>query len=195
MAMPPSGPVTGWRLLPIRPSMRAPWKYGRRCSLADMLRREEVDILHLVAGLMSAYAEPLASVFSGLRYLLTGGDVVDPRAVAEVLSHNPPQHLIHCYGPSESATFATTDEVIEIPEGAKSIPIGRPISNSRVYLLDQEWRIVPVGVPGELYVGGKGIAHGYLGQSDLTAERFLPNPFSAEQGGRLYKTGDLACYR
>jgi len=161
-------------------------------SLADLAHQELINILHLVAGLLSAYAEPLAPIFPRLRYLLTGGDVVDPRAVAKVLSQRPPQRLIHCYGPSESTTFATTHEVSEIPEGAKSIPIGQPIANTQIYILDRRLEIVPVGVPGELYVGGKGVAHGYLGQSEMTAERFLPDSFSPEAGARLYKTGDLA---
>jgi amino acid adenylation domain-containing protein len=161
-------------------------------SLEALLRRQVVDILHLVAGLLGAYAEPLAPIFPRLRYLLTGGDVVDPRAIAKVLCQNPPQRLIHCYGPSESTTFATTHEVSEVAEGAKSIPIGLPIANTQIYLLDHDIDIVPVGVPGELYIGGKGVACGYLGQSELTAERFTPNPFNREPGARLYRTGDLA---
>src|SRR5262249_15849152 len=95
-------------------------------SLAELLIEEDVSILHLVAGLMSAYAEPLAGVLPRLKYLLTGGDVVDARAVRKVLRESRPQHLIHCYGPSESTTFATTQEVREVAEGAKRIAIGRP---------------------------------------------------------------------
>ena len=163
-------------------------------SLVDLVCQEQINILHLVAGLLNAYAEPLAPIFPKLRYLLTGGDLVDPRAVAKVLSQGPPQRLIHCYGPSESTTFATTYEVTEIPEGAKSIPIGQPIANTQTYILDRRLEIVPVGVPGELYIGGKGVVHGYLGQPEMTAERFLPDSFSQEAGARLYKTGDLARY-
>jgi len=163
-------------------------------TLADLLRQEQVNILHLVAGLLSAYVEPLAPVFPRLRYLLTGGDVVDPRAVAKVLRQSPPQRLIHCYGPSESTTFATTHEVSEIPEGAKSIPIGRPIANTQIYILDRELQLVPAGAPGELYIGGKGVAHGYLGQPELTAERFFPDSLSKEVGARIYRTGDMARY-
>jgi len=163
-------------------------------TLADLLRREEVSILHLVAGLLGAYAELLAPIFPSLRYLMTGGDLVDPRAVAKILRDSPPQHLIHCYGPSESTTFATTHEVIEVPEGARSIPIGRPIGNTQIYILDRALQVVPVGVEGELYIGGKGVVYGYLNQEELTAEKFLPDVMSAELGARIYRTGDVARY-
>src|SRR5262249_6132869 len=96
-------------------------------KIEELLGREEVNILHLVAGLLSVHAEPLAPIFRRLKYLLTGGDVVDTHAVARILSQSPPEHLVHCYGPSESTTFATTDEVKEVAEGAKNLPIGRPI--------------------------------------------------------------------
>jgi amino acid adenylation domain-containing protein len=163
-------------------------------SLEALLRRQEVDILHLVAGLLGAYAEPLAPIFPRLRYLLTGGDVVDPRAVAKILRNSPPQRLIHCYGPSESTTFATTHEVSEVAEGAKSIPIGRPIGNTRTYLLDSHGQPAPIGAPGEIYVGGAGVAHGYLNRPELTAERFVADPFANESSTRMYKTGDLGRY-
>ena len=160
-------------------------------ALADLLRQEEVNILHLVAGLMSAYADKLADIFPRLRYLMTGGDAVDPRAIARVLGSSPPQHLIHCYGPSESTTFATTHEVVEVGEGARSIPIGRPIANTQIYLLDSHGQTAPIGVAGGIYIGGAGVASGYLDRAELTAESFLPDPFGQEAGARIYKTGDL----
>src|SRR5262249_45874643 len=91
-------------------------------ALARLLRQEQVSILHVVAGLLGAYAEVLIPIFPRLRYLLTGGDVVDPRAAAKVLAKSPPQHLIHCYGPSESTTFATTLEVKEVADGTTNLP-------------------------------------------------------------------------
>ena len=167
-------------------------------AMADLLRREQVSILHLVAGLLGAYADALSAVFPTLRYLLTGGDVVDPRAVAKILRNSPPQHLIHCYGPSESTTFATTHEPPEVPEGATSIPIGRPIANTQVYLLDSAGRLAPFGAVGEVHIAGDGLAIGYLNRPDLTAERFVANPFTNRPGARIsprmYRTGDLARY-
>jgi amino acid adenylation domain-containing protein len=160
-------------------------------ALVELLRQEEVSILHLVAGLLSAYADSLASIFPRLRYLLTGGDAADVRAMARILNGSRPQRLIHCYGPSESTTFATTHEVKEISPAAKSVPIGRPIANTQIYLLSNYERPAPIGVAGEIYIGGAGTAHGYLNHADLTAERFLPDPFGLGPGGRLYNTGDL----
>ncbi|MES2939620.1 MAG: non-ribosomal peptide synthase/polyketide synthase, partial [Pseudomonadota bacterium] len=159
-------------------------------ALATWLTRSRVSILHLVAGLLSAYVQPLASVFPTLRYLLTGGDVAVPRAIAQVLKDSPPQHLIHCYGPSETTTFATTCELTAVAEDAR-VPIGKPIANTRVYLLDRHSQPVPRGVTGELYIAGDGVAQGYLNRPELTAEKFLQDPFA---GGRMYRTGDLARY-
>ena len=146
-------------------------------ALGLLLRRQEVSILHLVAGLLGAYADRLTSVFPHLRYLLTGGDAVDPQALIKILRTGPPQRLIHCYGPSESTTFATTREVREVPEKARRIPIGRAIANTQIYLLDRTGQPVPLGVIGELYIGGAGVGRGYLNRPELTAERFLPDPF------------------
>uniref|UniRef100_UPI002FE1A8BC amino acid adenylation domain-containing protein n=1 Tax=Tepidimonas sp. TaxID=2002775 RepID=UPI002FE1A8BC len=163
-------------------------------ALAQRLQHSEVTILHLVAGLLSAHADALAAVLPQLRYLLTGGDVVDPRAVARVLRYSAPQHLIHCYGPSETATFATTCEITAVADDATSLPIGRPIANTRIYLLDPHGQPVPVGVAGEIHIGGAGVATGYLNQPALTAERFVADPFSNAPGARMYKTGDLGRY-
>jgi hypothetical protein len=103
----------------------------------------------------------------------------------------PGTRIVNGYGPTESTTFTCCYEVPrELGEGTASIPIGRPIGNTRVYVLDGEMEPVPIGVTGELYVGGDGLARGYLRRPDLTAEKFVPDPFGEEAGGRLYRTGD-----
>ena len=112
-----------------------------------------------------------------------------------VLENSPPQRLLHVYGPTESTTFASWHLVQEVPEGVTTIPIGRPLSNTQIYLLDNQMQPVPVGVPDELYIGGDGLARGYLNRPELTAERFILNPFRNEPGAHLYKTGDLARYQ
>jgi amino acid adenylation domain-containing protein len=163
-------------------------------ALGSQLLRAEVTVLHLVAGLLGAYPEELRKIIPRLRYLLTGGDVVDPLALKEILRANPPERLVHCYGPSESTTFATTHEVKEVEEGAVRIPIGRPIGNTRIYLLGEEGEPVPVGVRGEIYIGGEGLGHGYLNRAELTAERFVADPFTEHPGARMYRTGDVGRY-
>ncbi len=159
-------------------------------ALAQTLRREQVTVLQLVAGLLSASAEPLADVFPLLRYLVTGGDIADPRTFARVL-RNPPQHLIQTYGPTETTTFVTAWDVT-VTDGVQRIPIGRPLANTRIYILDAAGQPVPVGVVGEIHIGGDGIAHGYWNRPGLTAEKFVIDPFSPVHGARMYRSGDRA---
>jgi acyl carrier protein len=106
----------------------------------------------------------------------------------------PHTELINGYGPTEGTTFTCCHRIPGEPGEETSIPIGRPIINTQLYILDERLQPVPIGVTGELYVGGAGVGRGYLNRPELTAERFLPDPFSAEPGARLYKTGDLARY-
>ncbi|MEM9271684.1 MAG: amino acid adenylation domain-containing protein [Cyanobacteria bacterium P01_F01_bin.143] len=106
--------------------------------------------------------------------------------------------LVNCYGPTEttiSSTMCDLSEVSAINNAGSELPIGKPISNTQTYVLNPELQLVPLGVPGELYIGGLGIARGYLNRSELTAERFIPNPYSQGPGDRLYKTGDLVRYQ
>jgi acyl-CoA synthetase (AMP-forming)/AMP-acid ligase II len=127
-----------------------------------------------------------------LRYLLTGADTLQHYPSARL-----PFALVNNYGPTEATVVATSGLVPPLATGAQAErqpTIGRPIANTQVYLLDEHLRPVPPGSPGELYIGGVGVATGYLRRPELTAERFLPHPWSAEPGARLYKTGDLARY-
>src|SRR5215475_7964258 len=160
------------------------------------LRRHEVNVLWLTVGLFNQYAELLREEMGGLRYLLVGGDVLDPGVIGRVLRGKAPEHLLNGYGPTETTTFATTQEInLEMCERGRSIPIGRPIGNTRVYILDGAGEPVPVGVTGEIYIGGAGVARGYLNRPELTAERFVADPFTQEPGVRMYKTGDLGRWR
>ncbi|MDB6442647.1 amino acid adenylation domain-containing protein [Pseudomonas sp. 21TX0197] len=161
----------------------------------EHLLRHEVSVLWLTAGLFHQFAEPLAPAFAALRYLMVGGDVLDPRRIAQVLRHSPPQHLLNGYGPTESTTFATTHRITLEDALAGDIPIGKPIGNTQVYVLDDQRRPVPIGVAGELYIGGDGLALGYLNQPQLSEQRFVPHPFDPTPGARLYRTGDLARWR
>lgn len=160
-------------------------------QFAEVLREQRVTILWLTVGLFSQYTQALADVFGRLKYLLVGGDVVEPGTVRRVMRNSPPQHLLNCYGPTECTTFSTTYLIEAVGGDASSLPIGRPISNAQVYILDRYLRPVPIGVAGEIYIGGAGVALGYLNRPELTGERFIDDPFSTDEGAVLYKSGDL----
>ncbi|WP_338490669.1 amino acid adenylation domain-containing protein [Pseudomonas trivialis] len=159
-------------------------------AFATLLQEQAVSVLWMTAGLFHQYADTLMPVFGQLRYLIVGGDVLDPSVIGRVLAHGKPRHLVNGYGPTEATTFSTTFEITTV--GAGSIPIGLPIGNAQAYVLDARQQPLPLGVTGELYIGGAGVAKGYLNQPQLTAEKFIPNPFGE---GQLYRTGDLACWQ
>ncbi|WP_434635108.1 amino acid adenylation domain-containing protein [Chromobacterium sp. CV08] len=159
--------------------------------LGDALRRHRVSVLWLTAGLFHQHADGLCEAFGGLRYLLLGGDVLDPRVVARVMRDHPPRHLLNCYGPTETTTFALTHEVGPDVDDGAPLPLGRPIANTTVHVLDADGQLAPLGVVGEIHIGGPGVALGYLKRPELTDERFIADPFSADADARLYKTGDL----
>ncbi|HKI01749.1 MAG TPA: amino acid adenylation domain-containing protein [Thermoanaerobaculia bacterium] len=166
-----------------------------RVSLEDLgrtLDRFGVTTLWLTAGLFHQMDD-----VPTVRQLLAGGDVLSPAHVQSVLAAHPGLTLINGYGPTENTTFtccyAMTDAATVSP--VLPVPIGHPVGGTRVHLLDRAFRPVAPGVPGELYAGGDGLARGYVGRPDLTAERFVPDPVSGIPGARLYRTGDLARFR
>jgi len=122
-------------------------------------------------------------------HILCGGEALPQNLVAQLLRAG--RRLTNLYGPTETTIWSTLHEV---KQAETPVPLGRPIANTQVYILDRHHRPVPVGVPGELYIGGDGVARGYLNRPALTAERFVPNPFSASPSARMYATGDLARY-
>jgi amino acid adenylation domain-containing protein len=173
-------------------------------ALARDIRARGINTLFLTTAVFNEHAYRSPQVFGDLDCLLFGGEACDAMAVQHVMQFTPPRRLLNVYGPTESTTFATWYEVKQPTEGAPpmtdttrdrsrdGVPIGRPLTNTRCYVLDAALKPVPVGVTGELYLGGVGVARGYLNRPELTAERFIPNPFRA--GDRLYRTGDLVCY-
>lgn len=160
-----------------------------------VLRQERVSIFWITVGLFNQYADALSSVFSRFRYVIVGGDVLDASVIKRVLKTAPPKSLLNAYGPTECTTFSTMHWIRELGDDCVSIPIGKPIANAQTYVLDRRLQLVPIGVVGELYIGGDGVADGYLNRPALTAERFLADPFSAAPAGRLYRTGDLCRMR
>jgi amino acid adenylation domain-containing protein len=164
-------------------------------ELERQLLEHEISVMFLTTALFNQTALNRPDIFASLKYMVYGGDAVDPRAVQRVLEEGKPQHLVNGYGPTEGTTFTTWYDARESDIGARTIPIGQPLSNTEVWVLDQQGRMAPVGVAGELYIGGDGLARGYLGRPELTAEKFVPHPFSRQPGARLYRTGDLVRYR
>ncbi|HEX7735073.1 MAG TPA: amino acid adenylation domain-containing protein [Ktedonobacteraceae bacterium] len=158
-------------------------------ALADWLAEQAITISFLPTPLTEQVLTTSWPEFTRLRFLLAGGDRLHSRPATPL-----PFTLVNNYGPTEYTVVATSGEVSatitdRLPD------IGRPISNTRAYLLDEFLAPLPIGCVGELYLAGEGLARGYLHQPALTAERFLPDPFSTRPGARLYRTGDLACYQ
>ena len=161
-----------------------------------VLLKHGVTAMWLTVALFNEYVDFLEGAFSNLRYLLVGGDALNPSTVVRALSKPvPPQNLINGYGPTETTTFAATYTIKGLAPNAQSIPIGRPIANTRIYILDRRRKPVPVSMAGEIYIGGPGVARGYLNQPGLTEERFVPDPFSTTPDTKLYRTGDLGRWR
>ncbi|MGF1937819.1 MAG: non-ribosomal peptide synthetase [Nostoc sp. ChiQUE02] len=163
-------------------------------EFAFNIHYHQISVLFLTTALFNQLASFVPQAFSSLRCLLFGGEAVDPKWVQQVLDKGAPQQLLHVYGPTENTTFSSWYLVEDLPTTATTIPIGRAISNTQIYLLDQNLQPVPIGVPGELHIGGAGLARGYLNRPELTQEKFIPNPYSNELGDRLYKTGDRVRY-
>ncbi len=165
-----------------------------RFALGDLYEQVErlgVTALFLTTGLFHVAVEEGLAGLAGLSHLLVGGDVMSRGHLEQAMAALPGVEIVHSYGPTENTVFASTYRVrAGLEEG--SVTIGRPIATCRAYVLDPALAPVPVGCAGELYLAGPGLARGYLARRELTAERFLPNPF---EEGRLYKTGDLVRWR
>ncbi|HEX5752319.1 MAG TPA: amino acid adenylation domain-containing protein, partial [Archangium sp.] len=160
-------------------------------TLGEHLERTRINVLFVTTALFNQMARERPQSFSVLRQLHFGGEASDPKWVREVLQKGAPGKLMHVYGPTESTTFATWYHVEQVRDGVTTIPIGGGLSNTTLYVLDRNGMPVPVGVPGELYIGGEGLAWGYLHRPELTAEKFVPHPFATQPGERLYRTGDV----
>ena len=161
-------------------------------DFAKAIQAQNISTLFLTTALFNQIASDAPTAFRGLRYLLVGGETCDPKWVRVILQSGPPQRLLNVYGPTENTTFTTTHSVESIAETTATVPVGRPIANTRVYLLDGDLQPVPIGVVAELYAGGDGLARGYLNRPELTSERFVRDPFDADPSSRIYRTGDFA---
>ncbi len=162
-------------------------------ALRQALGSGKVDTAWLTASLFNSLVDEDVSALTGLRQLLVGGEALSSPHIARAQHELPGLQIHNGYGPTENTTFSCTHGIGALAHPLQEIPIGRPLAGRSAYVLDGAMRPVPPGVLGELYVGGGGLARGYLGQARITAERFVPDPFGRpEPGARLYRTGDLA---
>src|SRR5581483_7297816 len=181
----------------------APLLHGGRCvlfvgdlpsieALNAALHREQVTTLWLTASLFNVVIDEAPDALAGLQQLLIGGEALSVPHVRRGLELLPGVQIINGNGPTENTTFSCCEPIEPVlPADIRSIPIGRPIANTQAYVLDALGQLVPIGVVGELYLAGAGLARGYLRRPELTAERFVPHPWGGEPGERLYRTGDL----
>ncbi|HET7460420.1 MAG TPA: amino acid adenylation domain-containing protein, partial [Longimicrobium sp.] len=160
-------------------------------AFRGVLRGERITTLYQTTALLNLLVREQPDIFATLREVLFGGQTVEVESVRRVLRGGPPRRLVHVYGPTEVMAWCSTETVEAVAEGARTVSVGRPIARMRMYVLDRWLEPVPVGAAGEIYVGGAGVARGYLDRPGLTAERFVADPFGGEPGARLYRTGDL----
>jgi aspartate racemase len=172
-----------------------PAKIPSSHELGNILHDHGTSTLWLTASLFNTVIDEVPEALSGVSQLLVGGEALSVSHVRRALAALPATQIVNGYGPTESTTFTCCYPIpARLDESVCTIPIGRPIANTEVYLLDLHGSPVPPGIPGELYIGGDGLARGYLNRPELTAQKFVPHPFTSRAGARLYKTGDLARY-
>ncbi|MVP02592.1 non-ribosomal peptide synthetase, partial [Paenibacillus lutrae] len=159
-------------------------------ELAALIKREQISVALITTAFFNVLVDVNVECLGHMRAIVFGGERVSVSHVQRALRHIGPGKIIHAYGPSESTVYATYYVVNEVEAGAVNVPIGRPISNTAAYILNGSGKLQPVGVAGELCIAGEGLVRGYLNRPDLTAEKFVDNPFVP--GERMYRTGDLA---
>ncbi|HEX3647821.1 MAG TPA: amino acid adenylation domain-containing protein, partial [Pseudonocardiaceae bacterium] len=167
---------------------------GHRDSryLAELLATERINTVHFVPSMLAAFLdEPGLDRLTGLRTVVCSGEALRPELADRAMAALPEATLFNLYGPTEAAIDVTAHRC---RPGESAVPIGAPVANTRVHVLDEHGRCLPVGVPGELCLAGVQLAHGYPGRAALTAERFVPDPYGPP-GSRLYRTGDLGRWR
>jgi non-ribosomal peptide synthetase component F/alpha-ketoglutarate-dependent taurine dioxygenase/acyl carrier protein len=166
-------------------------------ELQRLIRREGIETMWLTSAHYSGVAESGVEALAGVKQLVIGGEALPVKAVREGMTRLAETEFINGYGPTEVTVFGCSHRVQEtVAEGWEhGVPIGKPLNNTESYVLDERGQLLPVGVVGELYLGGAGVARGYVGDPSQTAERFVPHAYARREGERLYRTGDLARWR
>jgi amino acid adenylation domain-containing protein/non-ribosomal peptide synthase protein (TIGR01720 family) len=157
-------------------------------GLREFISTYGVTNLVLATGMFHEIVDADASALAGVRHLVVGGDVLSPVHCVKLVEQVPDLQVINVYGPTECSSITTVHLVAKDSALDMKLPIGQPIANTTVYVLDENQALVPVGAPGEIYIGGDGVGAGYVNRPDLNAERFVPNPFVPNDV--LYRTGD-----
>ncbi|MEZ4691278.1 MAG: amino acid adenylation domain-containing protein [Ignavibacteria bacterium] len=159
-------------------------------ELARVITEQKISVVFMTTALFNTIVDINSEAFRGLRKILFGGEMVSLSHVNRALDVTGENVIMHVYGPTETTTYATSYPVNEKRDEG-TVPIGKPLSNTQLYVLDPSGKSVPVGVGGELHIGGDGVSMGYINNEELTKEKFITNPFSKDPDSRIYKTGDL----
>ncbi|HEX2204790.1 MAG TPA: amino acid adenylation domain-containing protein [Longimicrobium sp.] len=160
--------------------------YGR------VVRERRITTAFATVQLFNRHVRETPDVFAAMEDVLVGGEALDAAAIRACLAGGPPRRLLNAYGPTECSVYSAWHRVTDVAPGATSVPIGRPLAHTRLYVVDARGQLAPLGVAGELCVGGGRVASGYLNRPELTAERFVPDPFAGDPAARMYRTGDRA---
>ncbi|MGW6447414.1 amino acid adenylation domain-containing protein [Lentzea sp. NPDC055074] len=155
--------------------------------IVELIAEHGITTVHLSASLLNFVLDEYPAALHGVRQVMTGGEAASKAHVRTLLERHPDVRLVNGYSPLENTIFTLSHRIRPEDSARRSIPVGRPLAGKQVHVLDEHLQLVPPGTPGELYMAGIGLAHGYLGQATATAERFVASPF----GGRMYRTGDL----
>lgn len=164
-------------------------------EIADALREHRITSTIFITGLFPLMVDEHLDDLLGMRQIIVGGDVMPPSAAQRLLRAAPGLRLINAYGPTEGTIVATAQVMTELAEVSAPIPIGRPVANTQIYLLDPAGHLVPDGLPGEIWIAGHGVARGYRGRPELTGQRFAADPFSERSRAQMYRTGDIGRWR
>ncbi|MFJ9517237.1 amino acid adenylation domain-containing protein [Kitasatospora sp. NPDC101801] len=183
------GPLMSGGICVLQPGQRP-----EPAVIAELVTRHRVTSLHVSASLLNFLLDEYPQTFTGLQQVMTGGEAASIPHVMRLVHSFPKLRLVNGYSPAESMIFTVSHEITPADGTRPSIPVGRPLGNKRLYVLDEGLGLVAPGVTGELYMSGVGLAHGYAGQAALTAERFVACPYGGP-GERMYRTGDLVRWR
>ncbi|MEO7768443.1 MAG: amino acid adenylation domain-containing protein, partial [Ferruginibacter sp.] len=159
-------------------------------QLSRVMNEQQITVCFITTALFNTFIDVHPDSLKGIRKILFGGEMVSSYHVKKALSVLGGGKIVHVYGPTETTTYASSYPIDKVEEGM-GIPIGKPLSNSQFYVLDGHRQLVPVGVPGELYIGGDGVSTGYVNNVELTRERFIINPFTNKANDKIYRTGDI----